>query len=170
MNIVLQLVSQEPHTPRQRLRGDDTDAMNGNAVMFDVDKIFTVGGSVNYGSGLASNRAYVIDISGPEAVVEKQGLMQWPRSFGSSVVLPNGQIVVAGGQSSVLIWSDMDGVLPVELFDPATKRFYELRQPLKIPRTYHSAAVLTKEGKVVIGGGGLCGNACNYNTTFVSCN
>ena len=141
--------------------------MNGNALMFDKDKIFVVGGAPNYDSGPGSNRAYVIDISGPEAVVEKQGNMLWPRVFCSSVVLPNGQVVVAGGQTKVKLFSDENGILPVELFDPATKRFHEFKTPIKIPRNYHSAAVLAKDGRVVIGGGGLCGNSCNYETTFV---
>lgn len=150
------------------LRGDDTDAMNGNALMFDIDKIFTVGGAANYDSGPGSDRAYVIDISGPEAVVERQGNMLWQRAFCNSVVLPNGQILVAGGQLKVKLFSDSDGILPMELFDPPTKRFYELRKPLKVPRNYHSVAVLSKDGRVVVGGGGLCGNSCNYATTFVS--
>ena len=141
--------------------------MNGNALMFDKDKIFVVGGAPNYDSGPGSNRAYVIDISGPEAVVEKQGNMLWPRVFCSSVVLPNGQVVVAGGQTKVKLFSDENGILPIEMFDPPTKRFLELKTPIMIPRNYHSAAVLAKDGRVVIGGGGLCGNSCNYETTFV---
>ena len=41
------------------LRGDDDDAMNGMAVMYDIGKILTLGGAVNYSSGPASNRAYL---------------------------------------------------------------------------------------------------------------
>ena len=57
-------------------RGDSADAMNGDATMYDVGKILTVGGATayqDYGSAVdtqATNRAYTIDISaGPKRPV-----------------------------------------------------------------------------------------------------
>lgn len=149
-------------------RGDDTDAMNGGAVYYDTDKIFTVGGAQNYDTGVASSRAYIIDMAGPEPIVERQPDMMWPRAFINTVVLPNGWIVCAGGQSKVKLFTDSDGVLPIEIFDPEAKRFHELETPLKVPRTYHSTALLARDGRVVVGGGGLCGTQCDYDTSYVS--
>ena len=63
------------------LRADDSDAMNGNAIMYDIGKILTLGGAVNYDSGGASNRAYVIDINGSEAKVERVGNMIFGRTY-----------------------------------------------------------------------------------------
>lgn len=145
-----------------RFRGDDGDAMAGGAVYYDLNKIFTVGGSPNYDSGLASNRAYTIDISGAQPVVTRQPNMIWPRAFVNTVVLPNGWIVCAGGQSKVKLFTDEDGVLPIEIFDPVAKRFHELQTPLKVARNYHSVGLLAKDGRVLIGGGGLCGDQCDY--------
>ena len=142
--------------------------MVGGAVYYDLDKVFTVGGAVNYDSGLASNRAYIIDMSGPEPVVERQPNMIWPRAFINTVVLPNGWIVCAGGQMKIKLFADTDGVLPMEIFDPVAKRFYELQTPLKIRRNYHSVGLLVKDGRVLIGGGGLCGIQCDYGTAGVS--
>jgi galactose oxidase len=51
-------------------RGDSADAMNGNATMYDVGKILTLGGATayqDYDSAVdtqATNRAYTIDING----------------------------------------------------------------------------------------------------------
>ena len=81
-------------------RGSDDDAMNGNAVMYDVGKILTVGGAPNYDDGPASNASFDIDISGAEATVEQVGAMNSPRALCSSVVLPSGEVVVFGGQSN----------------------------------------------------------------------
>ena len=43
------------------LRADSGDAMNGNAVMYDVGKILTLGGSPAYQDSDATARAYAID-------------------------------------------------------------------------------------------------------------
>lgn len=53
-------------------RGNDTDAMNGNAVMYDAvaGKIFTSGGALNYGGGvrrLCSDSKCAALILGPAA-------------------------------------------------------------------------------------------------------
>jgi galactose oxidase len=141
--------------------------MVGGAVYYDLDMVFTVGGARNYDSGFASNRAYIIHMNGTEPVVERQPNMIWPRAFINVVVLPNGWIVCAGGQMKIKLFADTDGVLPIEIFDPVAKRFHELETPLKIRRNYHSVALLTKDGRVVIGGGGLCGIQCDYGAAGV---
>lgn len=150
------------------LRGDDLDAMNGNAVMYDVGKIFTVGGAENYDSGHASSRAYAIDINGGEALVQRVGDMSFPRAFCNSVVLPSGEIIVVGGQEKVKLFSDTDAVLYVEIWDPWTGEFTELSSLITVPRTYHSIGLLLRDGRVLSGGGGLCGNSCDYATEIVS--
>jgi galactose oxidase len=34
---------------------------------------------------------------------------------------------------------------------------------MDVPRTYHSVALLMPDGRVFVGGGGLCGTGCNAN-------
>ena len=46
-------------TPAGR-RGTDSDAMNGNAVMFDAGKILTVGGSPSYVNSVATSHANLV--------------------------------------------------------------------------------------------------------------
>jgi galactose oxidase len=129
-------------------RGDDTDAMNGSAVMYDIGKILTVGGAMNYDDGPASNRAYMIDINGPEASVRRtQYDMQFARSLVNSVVLPNGEVVIIGGMATVKLFSDLTAVLEAEIWSPLTDTFRTLK-PMRVPRTYHAVALLLKDGRV----------------------
>ncbi|QFZ24607.1 DUF1929 domain-containing protein [Saccharothrix syringae] len=142
-------------------RGDSADAMNGNAVMYDVGKILTVGGATAYQDVDATNRAHTIDITGAAPVVRRVSDMAFARAFANSVVLPDGKVVVIGGQGHPVPFSDRTAVLTPELWDPATGRFTRLA-PMAVPRTYHSVANLLPDGRVFSGGGGLCGS-CSTN-------
>jgi galactose oxidase len=152
-------------------RGDGADAMNGNAVMYDIGKILTVGGATAYqdaGSAVdvqATRRAYALDISGgPGApvTVTRTSDMAYARAFDNSVALPDGKVLVLGGQQHPQPYSDTGGVLSPELWNPATGGF-TVMAPEAIPRNYHSVAVLLPDGRVFSGGGGLCGKTCTTN-------
>ncbi|HET9646431.1 MAG TPA: RICIN domain-containing protein [Burkholderiaceae bacterium] len=142
-------------------RGTDGDAMNGNAIMFDIGRILTVGGAPNYENSDATSNAHLIDISGSTPTVTKLPSMAYARAFSNSVVLPDGKVVVVGGQSFTVVFSDDRAVLAPELFDPVTKSF-SVMAPMSMPRTYHSVALLLADARVVSGGGGLCGS-CTTN-------
>ncbi|MEO6082426.1 MAG: galactose oxidase-like domain-containing protein, partial [Umezawaea sp.] len=138
-------------------RGDSADAMNGNAVMYDVGRILTVGGATAYQDVDATSRAYAVDITGTTPKVVRVGDMAAARAFSNSVVLPDGSVVVLGGQGRPVPFSDQTAVLAPELWNPATGRFTRLA-PMSTPRNYHSVANLLPDGTVFSGGGGLCGN------------
>jgi galactose oxidase len=138
-------------------RGDDTDAMDGNAVMYDAGKILTLGGSPSYQNSTATANAYVITLNGAAATVRKVAPMANPRAFANSVVLPDGKVVVFGGQNYAVPFSDNTAVFSAELWDPATESFTTMASA-SLPRTYHSVALLLPDGRVFTGGGGLCGN------------
>ena len=72
------------------------------------------------------------------------------------MVLPDGKVVVFGGQNFPVPFSDNTAVLSAELWDPATEPFTTMA-PAAVPRTYHSVALLMPDGRVFTGGGGLCG-------------
>ncbi|MGT2491981.1 hypothetical protein ACU4GD_19340 [Cupriavidus basilensis] len=103
----------------------------------------------------------MIDITSGTPVVRKLASMAYARAFGNSVVLPNGQVVVIGGQTVPVPFSDDGAVLTPELWDPATEKFQKLAA-MATPRTYHSVALLLPDGRVLSGGGGLCGD-CTTN-------
>jgi galactose oxidase len=152
-------------------RGSSADAMNGNAVMYDIGKILTVGGAPAYedaGSEVntqATNHAYTINISGGPhrpVVVTRTSDMTYARAFSNSVVLPDGEVLVLGGEQHPQPYSDTGAVLSPELWNPATGKF-TVMAPEAIPRDYHSVAILLPGGRVFSGGGGLCGDSCTTN-------
>jgi galactose oxidase len=83
--------------------------------------------------------------------------MQFTRAFANSVLLPNGQVFVVGGQAYAKTFSDDRSVLAPELWDPRTEVFTRLA-PMQVPRNYHSVALLLPDARVLVGGGGLCGD------------
>jgi len=152
-------------------RGDSADAMNGNAVMYDVGQILTLGGATAYQDFAptldvqATNRAYTIDVRGgptQPVVVKRTSDMAFARAYVNSVVLPDGEVLAMGGQQHPQTFTDTGAVLSPELWDPATGKF-TMMAPEAIPRTYHSVALLLPDGRVLSGGGGLCGTCTTNN-------
>ncbi|MGX6602567.1 discoidin domain-containing protein [Micromonosporaceae bacterium Da 78-11] len=143
-------------------RGDDTDAMNGNAVMYDTGKILAVGGSPSYEQSQATANAYVLSISGTTVTTKKVAPMANTRAFANSVVLPDGQVAVFGGQNFAVPFSDNTSVYNAEIWNPKTEKF-TLMSSSTVPRNYHSVALLMPDGRVFNGGGGLCGDGCATN-------
>ena len=144
-------------------RGDDAYSINGKAVQYDVGKILKTGGGPAFENAWATADTYVIDINPALAdplnqavVVTKTAPMAYPRAFANGVVLPNGQVLIVGGQAYAVPFSDDLSVLVPELWDPVDETFTQLT-PMQTPRNYHSTALLLPDGRVFVGGGGLCG-------------
>ncbi len=145
-------------------RGTSADAMNGNAVMYDIGKLLTLGGAPAYDSSQSTNEAYTVDIRGgptQPAVVARTSDMAYQRAFSNSVVLPDGDVLVVGGQQFAKTFTNTGAATVPELWDPATGTFTLMATDV-IPRTYHSVAVLLPDATVFSGGGGLCGK-CSSN-------
>ncbi|WP_197060675.1 discoidin domain-containing protein [Arthrobacter sp. L77] len=143
------------------LRSDSADAMNGDAVMYDVGKILTVGGATAYQNAAATARAYTIDIN-DGVRVERTADMAVTRSFANGVALPDGQVFVVGGQATPVPFTDTDARMAPEMWNPETGTWTMLA-PMAVPRTYHSVALLLPDGRVFVGGGGLCTNCTKTN-------
>jgi YVTN family beta-propeller protein len=142
-------------------RGDDVESLVGNTVMYDVGRILKVGGMRAANNDRTANRnAFVIDATAG-ATARRIAPMHYARVFHNSVVLPNGHVVVIGGQTYAVEFSSDFAVLPPEIFDPVSETFTVLA-PMARPRTYHSVALLLPDGRVLSAGGGLCG-ACSTN-------
>ncbi|KAI9172750.1 Galactose oxidase [Paramyrothecium foliicola] len=146
-------------------RGTDTDSMSGIAAMYDAEKglILTAGGSIHYAGQASTKNVHIIELGAENtpATVTKVADMAYARTYHNSVILPNGKVVVIGGQTFARNFKDSDTVLPVELFDPATNT-WSFVAPISVPRNYHSIALLLPDARVISSGGGLCGR-CREN-------
>lgn len=147
-------------------RGGD-DAMCGTATMYDALQglILTAGGSPSYQDSNATADANIVTISRPgeKAQVTKIDPMAYRRSFACSTVLPDGTVLITGGQEYAVPFTDTTATRVPELWSPYTKKFTSLSEQ-QTPRTYHSIAVLLHDGRVFSGGGGLCGDqGCTTN-------
>ncbi|OQD84100.1 hypothetical protein PENANT_c014G04168 [Penicillium antarcticum] len=144
-------------------RGDADDAMSGNAVMFDAvnGKIISFGGSPSYENTYATKDAHLIEIgepgTDPKVSTAKNPSgdgMAFARVFHTSVVLPNGNVFVAGGQTYATPFNDSGAQFTPEIYDPATNEFRQ-GQTNSVVRVYHSISLLLTDGRVFNGGSGL---------------
>ncbi|APA15467.1 hypothetical protein sscle_15g102370 [Sclerotinia sclerotiorum 1980 UF-70] len=149
-------------------RLNDADSMSGNAVMFDATegKILTIGGSPDYDASFATSNAHVITLGEPREHVDVKpagigGKMHSKRVFHSSVVLPDGTVFIAGGQTFGVAFNEENVQFVPELYDPKTNTFTELLSN-NVIRVYHTLSILLADGRVLNAGGGLCGD-CSAN-------
>lgn len=142
-------------------RGADGYSMNGNAVMYDVKRILKLGGAPAYEQTNAVASAYTINLNAGVAVAQT-GSLAYARAFHNSVVLPDGRVFVAGGQAFPIPFSDQLSILAGEMWSPGTGTFTTVAAE-NVPRTYHSISLLLPDARVLVGGGGLCGNPCDNN-------
>lgn len=131
--------------------------MCGINVMYEPGKILSAGGSQSYTNSQAVALSHITTITEPKvpSTIERVPDMTYPRGFANGVVLPDGTVLVIGGQRKSMVFTDTDGILYPELFNPATKKWTTLA-PEAIPRNYHSISILLADGTVFSGGGGLC--------------
>ena len=150
--------------PLGKLSGDRF-RMYGNAVSYDIGKLLLVGGSDRSRSvsSITSNAdVYLVDLNGPTPQVTSGAALNHSRTLSNSVTLPNGEIIIIGGNQDGLIFNDDTAVFPCEIYNPQNNT-WRIVESISIPRTYHSTAVLLKDGRVLSAGGGACGNSCTVN-------
>ncbi|QCW99681.1 DUF1929 domain-containing protein [Aggregatimonas sangjinii] len=143
-------------------RSNDTYSMKGTTVMFDIGKVLKVGGSRSYDSNTpAKERSFVIDINGTygstATVTETANTLEFARTMHNSTVLPNGEVLVTGGLDHAETFTDIGAALTAEIYNPTTNSWRSVAG-MATPRTYHSVAILLLDGRVFVGGGGLCDN------------
>ncbi|OBR40598.1 hypothetical protein A9200_15170, partial [Maribacter hydrothermalis] len=142
------------------LRANDTYSMKGTTVMFDIGKLLKVGGSESYSSLTpAKSNSFVIDINGGfgtiPSVTSTSNNLFFSRTMHNSTVLPDGSVLVTGGLDHAEVFTDNGARLTSELYNPETN-LWSTVAGMATPRTYHSVAILMPNGKVFVGGGGLC--------------
>ena len=128
---------------------------HGTTVMYDEGKLLVAGGAIAGNNQKSTNKAMVIDINGATPVVNPIEPMKFARKFHNGVILPNGEVLVIGGNTSGIKFSDSGTILAPEIWNPDTKKWRTVAS-MSVPRNYHSVALLLKDGRVFSSGGGLC--------------
>jgi YVTN family beta-propeller protein len=138
----------------------------GAWAMYNEGRIVVAGGGANTTSGsdsttgTSTTASYKVDLRGTTPVVSSIAPMTIARQFHNSVVLPNGEVMIIGGNGGVK-FSDAASVLSPEIWNPQTETWRTVANHVT-PRNYHSVALLLPDGRVWSGGGGLGGNAADH--------
>ena len=137
----------------------------GSYAPYDIGRFVVAGGgSVNEDglTGVPSRTAATVDTRSGVPLGAPTGAMNRRRRQHNLTVLADGSVLATGGQSTNGGGGLVDLANPVyqaERWDPATGRWTELA-PAAVARQYHSTALLLPDGRVLTGGGGICG-ACH---------
>ena len=146
-----------------------TDALwsvyKSTSVMYQPGKIlYVVGESRDHTAD-----TWIIDVNGSNPVIrEVSQPAEKGRVWATSVVLPDGKVMLVGGLDS---WNDIYSTVGAsfrpEIWDPATEA-WSLMAPAATMRLYHSTALLLKDGRVLVAGGGAPGPQNNTNAEIFS--
>lgn len=134
----------------------------GSYASYDVGKILVAGG----GESLQST--VVVNMNGTSPTVSATADMSTGRRQHNLTVLPDGTVLATGGNSNGAYLVDTNaGVYSAELWDPATGAWRTL-SAMQRTRQYHSMSLLLPDGRVLVGGGGICGDC--YNAGYLEKN
>lgn len=129
----------------------------GSYAMYDIGKIVASGGAYS-----SSSTAH-INITNPnvDPVISQPANMNFRRRQHNLSVLPDGSVLATGGNSSGGYLIDMNNnVYMAEMWNPQTMTWRTLSPASRI-RQYHSVSLLLPDGRIMTGGGGICGD-CDY--------
>lgn len=136
----------------------DRDSLNrnyGSYALYDIGKAIVAGGA-------SSNKTTtLVAASGGTLSATAGNDMVYGRRQHNATVLADGTVLVTGGLSSGAGLVDLNaGVYAAELWNPSTGAWRELASAA-VTRQYHSVALLLPDGRVLTGGGGICGDCFN---------
>ncbi len=127
-------------------------------VMYEPGKLLVAGGLATGTAETPTNLACKIDLYTDPPTVTPLPAMANLRRFSNGIVLPTGEVLVMGGNTSGQKFSDAGSFLAAEIWNPRTGLWRTVASQA-VPRNYHSVALLLTDGKVMSGGSGLAGNA-----------
>ena len=140
----------EPSTGKWYFAGNVKKRHYGTSVLCPLQNTATEKGKILICGGSpssvdpATNTAEIAEPSGTYGLTRRNiKSMTYARKHVSSVILPTGQVVIFGGNKQT-------NTLPVhapEMFDPASETWTVLPSA-KVPRLYHSVALLLQDGRV----------------------
>lgn len=112
-----------------------------------LDRVMVMGGFT--GSGNPTHSAEIIDLSQATPTWQGTASMAHSRMEFNAVLLPDGTVFVAGGQSNG--GEPATPVFTPEIYDPMSATWDSVA-PHQVPRMYHSTALLLPDGRVCLAG------------------
>jgi len=136
---------------------------HGASIMYRQGKILLAGGASSGTDKTSTNKTMILDISSGTPTFDTSiPNMNYTRKFHNAVVLPDGEVLMIGGNQSGEKFVDTNSRLIGEIWNPATRQFRPMAGMVE-PRNYHSVALLLTDGRVLSGGGGLRGRNSPLN-------
>ncbi|WP_155897391.1 RICIN domain-containing protein [Aureimonas ureilytica] len=139
------------------------------AVMFAPRKVIQFGGGWTMNDeGAAppgSKSSSIIDFSTYPYKVSQTGSMSFGRHWLTGTVLPTGEVLATGGAEGNNATTNV--AYAAEIWNPQTGQ-WRTGASMKIPRLYHSTALLLPDGRILSGGGGAPGPVYGNNAEIYS--
>lgn len=143
---------------------DGKDRQYGSFATYDIGKHLVIGGgSITEGGvkKVPTKTAVIVNTNGSLApTVTATSSMSQGRRQHNATILADGSVLVTGGMTSAATSGLVDlknAITAAERWDPATGKWTVLASAHRI-RQYHSTASLLPDGRVMTGGGGICGD------------
>ncbi len=140
----------------------------GTWLMYEEGRIVVVGGGASNvvnpneaTAGASTNLAYTVNLNTTPPTIATTGSMTHSRQYAAGVVLPSGEVLIMGGNTSGLKFSDLGSIMPCEIWNPRNGT-WRVVSSISVPRNYHSTAILLKDGRVYLGGSGLSGGPTDH--------
>lgn len=129
--------------------------MGGSVAMYRMGEILKAGTPTASPNSLAvaSADASVLDMNQPVPSWRAVAPMNYPRFFHTLTVLPDGNVVVAGGSRVASASQTQHAVHEVEMWSPQNETWSVMAR-IQTPRLYHSTSLLLPDGRVMISGSG----------------
>lgn len=140
------------------------------SVMYDGIVLTVGGGNVGAVGGFkAETGAETVDLNAPRPQWKAAAPMANPRRHHNATLLPDRTVLVTGGQREGYNEHPLQkaGVRPAEIYNPDTNTWSTMSR-LKVPRGYHSTAVLLPDGRVLVAGTGNGAATNQYNAQIFS--
>src|SRR5918994_580439 len=137
----------------------------GSFATYDIGKVLVAGGgniTEDNQSSVPTKTSVVVNVNSGSSVASTASMSVGRRQH-NLTVLADGSVLATGGQSSS-VGGLVDLVHPVFAagrWDPAAGSWTVLASASRV-REYHSTATLLPDGRVLTGGGGICGS-CQTN-------
>jgi hypothetical protein len=134
--------------------GGASGVVNGSSVMYRPGKILYSGGAPSIATTTSAKAtSAVIDLTAGTPAWRQTPAMQHARIYHTLTMLPDGNVLALGGEQSSDQSIVTSGVLPAEIWDPASETWTSVA-PMAAARNYHSTAVLMPDARVLVAGGG----------------